>query len=261
MDDQTEVPEQYVVLFLQNDEEHASDPEPYKDAKARADVMVEEEDIEVLSVMTKEAYDARVKLLRDGETFGETFRVKYQDASLPGPSYTRPMSYKAASTRRQLMLTQDGISGVEIVDAASIGDETASLFRVEGDDEHQRMIDAAKAYRRSKLAQIAGDLDASLSEPPIGAFSTLPEDPTDEQLADWEKALEEEVSEPASAGAVALDSWSQKQNRHTALDHAMKIATMPLGGMSVQVSGPTAEKVVENARIFLAFLNEEGTGA
>jgi hypothetical protein len=255
VDDQTEVPEQYVVLFLQRDEEHASDPESYKDAKARADVMEGEEDIQVLSVMTEAAYKQRVKL------GNKKFRVKYQDAGLDGPSYTRPMSYAEANLRKQMMRTQDGISDVEMVDVETIADESASIFRTEGADEHQRMIEAAKSYHQSKLAQISGDMDESLNEPAIGAFSTLPEEPDSDALDDWEKALEEEVSEPAASKAVAIDSWSQKQNRNTALDYAMKLATMPLGGMSVQTAGPAAEKVVENARIFLAFLNEEGTGA
>lgn len=191
----------------------------------------------------------------------EVFRVKYQDAGLFGPSYTRPMSYKAANLRRQLMLTQDGISDVEIVDAEVIADEKASLFRLEGTDEHQRMIDAAKSYHEAQQRQISGDVDNSLEEPAIGAFSTLPEEPTEEQLDDWEKALEEEVSEP-TAKACSSATWNQQQNRHTALDHAMALATRTPIGMSVVVAGPTAEKVVENARVFLAFLNEEeGTGA
>lgn len=253
MDDQTEVPEQYVVLFFQRDEEHATDPEPYEDANARATVMSGEEDIEVLSVMTKAAYDVRVKLSRDGR-----FRVRYQDAGLPGPSYTRPMTYSQANTRKQMMLAQDGIDGVEVVDADAVEDEPSSgAYREEGADEHQHMIDAAKSYHQAKLERVSDDVDASLDEPVTG----FPEEPTEQQLADWEKDLEEEASEPASAGAVALDSWSSKQNRHTALDHAMKLATIPMGSMIVQTSGPSAEKVVENARVFLAFLNEEGTGA
>lgn len=178
MDDQTEVPEQYVVLFLQREQEHASDPESYPDAKERAENLAAEDDIEVLSIMTEQGYQLRV----------------------------------------------------------------------------------AQSYRQTQQERISEDVDASLDEPAIGAFSTLPEEPTDEQLKDWEKDLEAETSEPASKG-VALDSWSHKQNRHSALDHAMKLATMPMGGMMVATAGPTAEKVIENARLFLAFLNEEGTGA
>ncbi len=192
---------------------------------------------------------------------GEVFRVKYQDAGLSGPSYTRPMSYTAANLRRQLMLTQDGISDVEIVDAETIADETASLFRLEGSDEHQRMIEAAKSYHEAQRKQISGDVDDSLDEPAIGALSTFPEEPTEEQLDGWEKELKEDegMSKPC---APSIDTWSQKQNRHTALNHAMELATrVPMGGMSVVVSGQTAEKVIENARLFLAFLNEEGTGA
>lgn len=154
---------------------------------------------------------------------------------------TEPETYQEATERAEDM------SGKEDTQVLSVMTEQGYQLHL------------AQSYQQAQREKVNEDVDASLEEPGIGAFSVFPDEPTGEQMADWEKSLEEEASEPAKASADL--SWHNSQNRHTALDHAMKLATIPMGGMIVQTSGPDAEHVVKNARIFLAFLNEEGAGA
>jgi len=168
-----------------------------------------------------------------GDSPEKKYRVRYQDAELPGPSYTRPMTHKEAVVRKKII---EGVADLtaEIVDEDTIVTEDASSFRVEGENKisPEQMLKEAETYRVTAQERVTEDVDASLDEP-----------------------VETEAEAPR------IDTWSQKQNRHTALDHAMKLATVPVGGFSVQTGGPSAEHVIENARKFLAFLNEEGAGA
>lgn len=176
----------------------------------------------------------------------KAFRVRYTDRAFPGPRYTRPVTVVQARARRTMLNATPGISDVEIVSLEDIITEDASAFAVDGEADERAMLKRAEQARAEAKERVDEDVDASLEEPTV--FSRHPED----EIAD---------EDARNVTTPVLDTWSQKQNRQTALDHAMKLATMPMGGMVVQTSAPAAEKVVDNARIFLAFLNEEGPGA
>lgn len=176
----------------------------------------------------------------------KVFRVRYTDTAFPGPRYTRPVTLVQARARRTMLNATPGISDVEIVGLEDIITEQASAFAVDGEADERAMLKRAEQARAEAKERVDEDVDASLGEPTV-----LPRHPEDE-ITD---------EDARNVTAPVLDTWSQKQNRQKALDHAMKLATIPMGGMIVQTGGPSAEKVIENARLFLAFLNEEGPSA
>lgn len=172
----------------------------------------------------------------DDET-EKKYRVRYRDAGFPGPAYTRPLTMEQAMARKIMMDSTEGVTGAEVLDEDAIAQEKAHAFRVEG--EGRQMLDEARRYVTAAKAQVDQDVDASLEEPTV--FSKHSGDEPDED--------------------TALESCEARHTRFIALEHAMKLATMPLGGMVVQTSRMSADDVVTTARTFLAFLNEEDASA
>lgn len=196
------------------------------------------------------------------------YRVRYQDAGLPYPSVTRPMSKAHATVRSRELEAQEGISQVEVLPDKPVGEERYVVLFMQRGEEHASepesyeeakaratvlsgetdilvlsvmteqayQLRTAQSYRETQKDQVAEDVDASLDEP-----------------------TDEEVKEVLTS-AAEIDTWSQKHNRQTALDHAMKLATSPVG-MVTPVSRMDADDVVRVARVFLSFLNEEGSRA
>lgn len=165
----------------------------------------------------------------------QKYRVRYQDKALPGPSYTRPLTMEQALARKIMMDSTEGVSGAEVLTESAIENERASTFRVEGENKisPEEMLREAETYREAAQNQVAADVDASLEEPT-------------------------EDTEGENFSLSPYDLW---QNRRIALDHAMKLAMTPLGGMIVQTGRMSADDVVACARTFLAFLNEGVEGA
>jgi hypothetical protein len=182
------------------------------------------------------------------------FRVRYRDSGLPGPSYTRPMSHKEALTRAKLMIGMaEEISQVEVVPEGTIADETGSCFRVEGDDRHEQMLAKAKARNEAAKERVDEDLDASLEE-------QAREDgrPQCDLCGKYTHSFEDcpaagEIEEELKASATVSVSYAHRQNRHAALDMAIRVVTSPHSPFRTERA--SADEIVAYAGKFEAFLN------
>lgn len=177
------------------------------------------------------------------------FRVKYQDAGLPGPSYTRPMSHREALARAKLMMnTTEEVSQVEIVPEDTIVNEIASCFRVEGDARHEQMLKKATARNEAAKERVNEDVDASLDEPENRCdFCSV----TGHTFADCPKAGE--LEQELKATATVSESYARKQNRHAALGMAIEVVTAPHSPFRTE--RVSADEIVAYAEKFEVFLN------
>lgn len=173
------------------------------------------------------------------------FRVKYKDHGVPGYQYTRSMSHPQAVQRSVLMGMSGDLSSVNVVPA----------------DDYQPQADSVPD------AEFTGshDLEAEVG----GAFSHMPEDEDEAQaredgrppcdlcgkhthsFEDCEAA--EEIEEELMASATVSEGYASRQNRHAALDMAIRVVTSPHSPFRTERA--SADEIVSYAEKFAEFLN------
>lgn len=189
------------------------------------------------------------------------YQLQYTDSRSPAPTgllYTDPEPFEEMQARRVAMSKVEGIEVVARMtpdQVSGYGRETGDRVGFVGDHDVDEEVSDGITSPVAEPEQ-AYRVRYSLAGKPGFQFTTKMTQAKAEREADkmgiQEIVLSADVVEDGEPKAESRPAT--REDRLQALEFAMKLGTMPLGGMRVQTSGPSAAAVVENAEIFLKFL-------